>query len=269
MLSIRKPAVAGQFYYGTGANLEKQVAGYVNEEKNKEKAIGLISPHAGFIYSGAVAGSVYSRIFMPNTIVLIGPNHTGLGKRVSMMTSGAWEIPGGLVEIDSELAKTILNQSSIFEEDEQAHYYEHSLEVQLPFIRYFSEKTKIIPITMFPVSLEECHIVGDVLASAIRQTNYSVVISASSDMSHYVSDSVAREKDNKAIERILALDPDGLHNVVKQYEITMCGYAPSTAMLYAAKALGATSTELVNYMTSGDVSGDYSHVVGYAGIIIK
>lgn len=269
MLSIRKPAVAGQFYYGTSAALEKQVADYVNKVKDKEKAIGLISPHAGLMYSGAVAGSVYSRILMPDTIILIGPNHTGFGKRVSMMTSGAWEIPGDMVEINNELAKTILNHSSIFEEDENAHYYEHSLEVQLPFIRYFSKKTKIVPITMFPVSLEECRVVGEALAAAISQTRYPVVISASSDMSHYVSDSVAREKDNKAIERILALDPAGLHKVVRKYEITMCGYAPSTAMLYAATALGAAKAELVNYMTSGDVSGDYSHVVGYAGFIVK
>ena len=269
MLTIRKPAVAGQFYSGTGTGLEKQVAAYVKETKEKEKVIGFISPHAGLMYSGAVAGSVYSRILMPETVILIGPNHTGLGKRVSIMTSGSWEIPGALVGIDNKLAERMLNQSPVFSEDMQAHYYEHSLEVQLPFISYFSKKTKIVPITMFSVSLDDCRIVGEALAAVIGQTDYYVVISASSDMSHYVSDSVAREKDNKAIERILALDPAGLYDVVKKYDITMCGYAPSTAMLYAAKALGATKAELVNYMTSGDVSGDYSHVVGYAGVVIK
>jgi AmmeMemoRadiSam system protein B len=269
MLTIRKPAVAGQFYFGTSSALTNQVASYVNATQEKEKVIGIISPHAGFMYSGSVAGSVYSRIAMPDTFILIGPNHTGRGKPVSMMTSGAWEIPSGVVAIDKELAERILSQSPEFSEDDEAHYYEHSLEVQLPFIRYFSNHVKIVPITMFTTSLQDCQTVGESLAEAINQTPYPVVIAASSDMSHYVSDTVAREKDKKAIERILSLDPVGLHNVVRKYGITMCGYAPSTAMLYAAKALGATHAELVNYMTSGDVSGDYSHVVGYAGIMIK
>ncbi|HLC16481.1 MAG TPA: AmmeMemoRadiSam system protein B [Thermodesulfovibrionia bacterium] len=269
MLTLRKPAVAGQFYSGTSSALLKQVAGYVNETQEKEQVKAIISPHAGLMYSGSVAGSVYSRIAMPDTFILIGPNHTGLGKHVSMMTSGAWEIPTGLVTIDTELAERIFTLSSEFSKDDEAHYYEHSLEVQLPFIRYFSENVKIVPITMFTTSLKDCQRVGESLAKAVSQTPYPVVIAASSDMSHYVSDTVAREKDKKAIERILSLDPEGLFNDVRQYGISMCGYGPSTAMLYAAKALGATHAELVKYMTSGDVSGDYSHVVGYAGIIVK
>jgi hypothetical protein len=265
----RSPIVAGQFYYGTDDGLNRQVAGYVDENRERQEVIGIISPHAGLMYSGAVAGSLYSKIIFPETFILIGPNHSGLGKSISLMRSGSWEIPIGTLEIDEEVAAMILNTSEIVFEDAKAHYYEHSLEVQLPFIYYFSPKAKIVPITMMSTSLENCQALGQTLADVIQSVDRQIVIVASSDMNHYETDEVTREKDAIAIEKALSLDPEGLYHAVRRYGISMCGYGPATTMLYAAKALGATSAELVDYMTSGEINGDYSRVVGYAGIAVK
>jgi len=265
----RKPAVAGQFYSATASALSKQVAGYVKPDEIREKAIGVISPHAGLMYSGAVAGAVYSKIEFPHTFVLIGPNHTGIGKPLSIMSCGEWEIPTGSLKIDEVLARKILDCSEEIEEDISAHLMEHSLEVQLPFILRFSSDVKIVPIAMMTDSLDSCRLAGEAIADAIKDTGYFVTIVASSDMSHYEADSVAREKDKKAIDRILVLDPEGLYKIVKKESISMCGYIPATVMLYAAKRLGAKEAFLVKYATSGDVSGDYSYVVGYTGIIVK
>lgn len=265
----RRPAVAGQFYSASASGLLREVQRYVEASAIKEEVIGAVSPHAGLMYSGAVAGAIYSRIKLPHTIILIGPNHTGMGRAVSIMTHGEWEIPTGTVKIDSTLAKKIIYSSRLIEEDNIAHSMEHSLEVQLPFILYFSRDTMIVPITMMLDSLDTCREVGLSIADAIKDTEYSVIIVASSDMTHYESDSQARVKDKKAIDKILGLDPEGLYKIVTREKISMCGIAPTTAMLYAAKHLGAKEAQLVKYMTSGDVSGDYSYVVGYAGIIVK
>jgi len=265
----RKPAVAGQFYSASSSGLLKEVQRYIEVPPVKEKVIGVVSPHAGLMYSGAVAGAVYSRIEFPHTFILIGPNHTGLGKPISIMAHGEWEIPTGSLKIDDALAKKILDRSKIIEEDNSAHSFEHSLEVQLPFILYFSSDVKIVPITMMTNSLNHCRSVGETIADAIKDTEYPITIIASSDMSHYEADSVARTKDKKAIDRILSLDPDGLYGTVVKEHISMCGFIPVTTMLFAAKKLGAKDAILVKYMTSGEVSGDYGYVVGYAGLIIK
>ena len=265
----RKPAVAGQFYPASSSALSKQVRNYVQSDKRREKVIGAVCPHAGLIYSGAVAGAVYSGIEFPHTFVLIGPNHTGTGKPFSVMTYGEWEIPTGSLKIDSMLANKILNSFKSFEDDCSAHLKEHSLEVQLPFIIHFSSKVQIVPVTIMIDNLGSCRLIGEALAGAIKDTDYAVTIIASSDMSHYETDSMARAKDKKAIDRILALDPEGLYETVMKESISMCGFAPATAMLFASKKLGAREASMVKYMTSGDVSGDYNHVVGYAGIIVK
>ncbi|MBI5049833.1 MAG: AmmeMemoRadiSam system protein B [Nitrospirae bacterium] len=264
----RKPAVAGQFYSGSSTGLSKEVQGYI-ETSAKEKVLGAVSPHAGLMYSGTVAGAVYSRIEFPHTFVLIGPNHTGMGRDVSIMTSGEWDMPTGSLKIDEVLAKNITGKSKIIEEDSSAHLMEHSLEVQIPFILHFSSDVMIVPITMMAHSHDACKEIGETLADAVRNTNYPVTIVASSDMTHYESDAKARIKDKKAIDRILDIDPEGLYKTVVKERISMCGFAPATAMLYAVKNLGAKKAALVKYMTSGDVSGDYERVVGYAGVIIK
>lgn len=265
----RSPAVAGQFYQGTASKLTQQVKQYINSSAVKEHAIGILAPHAGLIYSGSVAGEVYSAIEFPKTFVLIGPNHTGLGAKVSMMASGEWEIPTGIFSIDEKLSWRIAVNTPIISKDANAHTFEHSLEVQLPFIAYFSTEPKIVPITVMSASLEECRLLGEGIAKSIKEVNYAAVIVASSDMSHYVPDDVARQKDRKAIEMIKSLNPEGLYTVVSRERISMCGYLPAAVMLFAAKALGAIEARLIKYSTSGEVSGDYDQVVGYAGMIVK
>ncbi|MDI6801341.1 MAG: AmmeMemoRadiSam system protein B [Thermodesulfovibrionales bacterium] len=265
----RQPAVAGQFYYETATKLKKQVEQYIVDTVAKEKAIGIVSPHAGLMYSGHVAGAVYSSIQFPDTFILLGPNHTGLGARVSIMSSGEWEIPTGVFTIDENLAKKIKQKAPHVVEDVQAHIFEHSLEVQLPFISYFSDKVKIVPIAVMRADIDECRAIGKGIAQSIKETGCNVVIAASSDMSHYVPDDIARKLDGLAIDKMLSLDPEGLYSIVEKERISMCGFLPATIMLCAAIELGATSAQLIKYATSGDISGDYEHVVGYAGIVIK
>ncbi|MBI5102302.1 MAG: AmmeMemoRadiSam system protein B [Nitrospirae bacterium] len=265
----RAPAVAGQFYQGSAARLKDQVAQYIVSAPLKEEAIGIMSPHAGLIYSGHVAGAVFSSIKIPKTFILLGPNHTGLGPAISIMDEGEWEIPTGSLQIDRKLAVKIAANYEKVTKDSKAHIFEHSLEVQLPFISYLSADAKIVPIALLSASYEECAGLADAVAAAIRGADYPVVILASSDMSHYLPDSVARKKDSLAIDRILDLDPHGLYETVLTERISMCGYLPATVMLYASKLLGAGSARLVKYATSGDISGDYDSVVGYAGIIVK
>lgn len=264
----RKAAVAGQFYHAAAQKLTQQVEEYVSARASKTRAIGVLSPHAGLIYSGATAGQVYSSIEMPETFILIGPNHTGLGASISLMREGEWEIPSGTLSIDERLANRIAADAPAVTADTQAHLFEHSLEVQLPFIRYFSKEAKIVPITVLSASLDDCRFLGRGIASAITGVGYPVVIVASSDMSHYVPEETARKKDSLAIEKILSLDPEGLYNTVRKEQITMCGYLPATIMLFAAKELGAREARLVKYATSAEASGDYDHVVGYAGMVI-
>jgi len=265
----RKPAVAGYFYSASPSGLSREVQQYIETSAQKEKAIGILSPHAGLIYSGAVAGAVYSRIEFPQTFILIGPNHTGVDKPISIMLEGEWEMPTGSLEIDKVLAKKILKYAAEVEEDNLAHSMEHSLEVQLPFILYFSSHVKIVPIVMMTDSLNSCRLLGKAIAEAIKETDYPVTVVASSDMTHYELDSIARQKDNQAIDRVISLDPEGLYETVIKNGISMCGFIPATTMLFAAKRLGAKEALLMKYMTSGEVSGDYDHVVGYAGMIIK
>lgn len=265
----RSPAVAGQFYYGTPTKLAEQVDQYIDKKARKERVIGMVSPHAGLMYSGPVAGAVYSAIDFPETFILIGPNHTGLGARISLMESGEWEIPTGEFNIDEKISYKIAMNVPIVTKDTKAHMFEHSLEVQLPFISFFSNHVKIVPVIMLSASVEECELLGDGIANAVKAAGYPVVIVASSDMSHYVPDNIARQKDGKAIDKILSLDAEGLYEIVAKERISMCGYLPVTTLLFAAKALGARSARLVKYSTSAEVSGDYDHVVGYAGIVLR
>lgn len=265
----RSASVAGQFYYGTASKLNQQVAQYIDKNAVRENAIGILVPHAGLIYSGAVAGAVYSSIILPKTVLLLGPNHTGIGPKISMMDEGEWEIPTGTFTIDKKLAgKVALNTLNVTR-DSQAHMFEHSLEVQLPFLAYLAHDIKIMPISILSATLADCITLAEGIAKAVRLVDYPVVIAASSDMSHYLTEKLARQKDKKAIDKILEINPEGLYETVVQERISMCGYLPATVMLLASQLLGAESARLVRYMTSGDVSGDYDSVVGYAGIILR
>ncbi len=266
---IREPAVAGQFYRATEEGLRKEVSLYL-KELPRETVIGAVSPHAGLMYSGHVAGLVYSKIEFPDSFIIIGPNHTGLGSSVSIMTEGIWNTPLSDMEIDSFLAERIYRKAkTLIEKDSRAHLFEHSIEVQLPFIAYLKKDIKFVPISMMQASLDECKALGEAIAQAVEETDYTVTIVASSDMSHYLTAQEARRLDFLAIERILELDPEGLYNTVLNKRISMCGFLPVTTMLFASLKLGAQRAELIKYANSGDINGDYSQVVGYAGIIVK
>src|SRR5208337_3994061 len=234
----RPPAVAGQFYYGTATRLKSQVEQYVSRDAGREKVIGVLAPHAGLMYSGDVAGAVYSSISFPETFVLLGPNHSGRGPRLSVMASGEWEIPGAILPVDEALAGAMAAEIPAMSVDTQAHQFEHSIEVQLPFISYFSCSVKIVPVIVTNASLKDCRTIGEGMARAVRNSGREVVIVASSDMSHYVSDALARTLDDLALRKVLDLDPEGLYTIVTERNISMCGFIPAAIMLYAAKALG-------------------------------
>ncbi len=266
---IRNPVVSGQFYPGSASTLEEQIKQFIDEGAPKEEVLGLVSPHAGYMYSGPVAGAVISRIEFKDTFVIMGPNHTGLGQPFSIMTEGTWRTPLGEVEIDSALAKRILQSSPTLKEDHVAHLEEHSIEVQLPFLQYFKPDVKIVPIVLTHATGDTYKEIGKGIAGAIKDLKREAIIIASSDMTHYENQESANMKDNLAIEAILELNEDELLERVAEYHITMCGYAPTVALLSACKELGARQAELVRYQTSGDITGDYRSVVGYAGVIIK
>jgi len=266
---IRNPVVAGQFYPKAPEQLKEMINTFVDEKAAKEDVVGFIAPHAGYMYSGHVAGAVISRVKFKDTFIIMGPNHTGQGKPLSIMTDGSWKTPLGEVGIDTELGKKILAVSGHLEEDHLAHQYEHSIEVQLPFLQYFKPDIKIVPILLSYTSDEVYKEIGRGLARAIKESGEGVVILASSDMTHYESQESARRKDNQAIEAILELNEDELLKRVHELDISMCGYAPAVSLISAAKELGASGAELVSYRTSGDTTGDYSAVVGYAGVLIK
>jgi len=265
----RKPAVAGAFYSGNATELREHVASFMTAGTERRKVIGAMSPHAGLVYSGSVAGMVYSGIEPPDSFILMGPNHTGLGRAISIMSEGVWEVPTGKLAIDSALAASIASNSRELFEDDAAHMFEHSLEVQLPFIVETAPEARIVPITIMHATLDGLMELGRAVASAVREASYPVVIVASTDMSHFLSDKEARELDQHAIDRILDMDPEGLYRVVREEGITMCGFMPTVAMLSAAKELGAQKAELLRYTTSAEVSGDFQKVVGYAGVLIS
>ncbi|MBA7624408.1 hypothetical protein ES703_31816 [subsurface metagenome] len=265
---IRNPVVSGQFYPASPSQLKAMIEGMVDEKAAKEEVIGLVSPHAGYIYSGWVAGAVMSKIKFKDTFIIMGPNHTGMGKPCSIMTEGVWKTPLGEVEIDSELGKRILATSSYLQEDYAAHQYEHSIEVQIPFLQYFKPDIRLVPIILAYSSGAIYKEIGREIAKAIKDSNKEVVIIASSDMTHYEPQESAQRKDMQAIEAILDLNEDELLRRIDELDISMCGYAPTVSLISAAKELGATGAELVRYQTSGDTTGDYSAVVGYAGVII-
>jgi AmmeMemoRadiSam system protein B len=266
---IRNPVVAGMFYPGSATALRQKISEFVDDSATKENVAGLVSPHAGYMYSGAVAGAVISRVIFKDTFVIMGPNHTGMGQPFSIMAEGLWKTPLGDVEIDTELASAIIEMAPSLQADHVAHLEEHSIEVQLPFLQYFKQDVKIVPIILARGTGDIYKEIGQGIAAACRELRREVVVMASSDMNHYESHHIANEKDSKAIEAILALDEDELLKRVAEFRISMCGYGPTVALLSSCKEMGATVAELVSHQTSGDVTGDRHSVVGYAGILIK
>ena len=272
--AVRTPAVAGRFYPGRADELLRDIRQYSPADAaGRIAAIGCVAPHAGYIYSGSVAGAVYSRLEIPEHCVILCPNHTGKGRPLAVMASTTWQTPLGEVAADADLSVRLLARFPPLQEDSAAHRGEHAIEVQLPFLQVQQPQLKIAPIAVGTSNFDVLRGLGEALADVIadqeEQHREKVLIVASSDMNHYESDAVTRAKDRKAIERVLALDARGLWEVVMNEDISMCGFGPTVVMLTAAKLLGATSATLVKYATSGDVSGDYESVVGYAGIIVE
>jgi AmmeMemoRadiSam system protein B len=268
IVMIRNPAVAGQFYPGRPRELEREVGRLTREAKEKIRAVGVVVPHAGYVYSGAVAGEVFSRIEIPDRHVIFCPNHTGTGAKAAVVTKGSWRMPWGDVPVDEALGGKLLAASPLLSEDDTAHAREHSLEVQLPFIRRFREEFRFVPVALGNLSLSSCRSLGEATAAVLREESSPPLLIASSDMTHYEPDATARKKDEKAIDRILALDPEGLYGTVRSERISMCGVVPVTVLLFAALSLGASSARLIKYATSGEVSGEYGQVVGYAGLAV-
>jgi len=266
---LRHPAVAGRFYPGDPDDLRSEARDYLSQTTQRPvKAIGCIAPHAGYMYSGHVAGAVFARIEIPERCVVLCPNHTGMGRALAVMSEGSWQTPLGEVPIDAQLAGALKERFPALQEDSAAHRAEHAAEVELPFLQLRQPRLRFLPIALGTAQFEVLAELGTALAEVIASQEESVLIVASSDMNHYESDAVTRAKDHRAIERILTLDARGLFDVVTQQDISMCGFGPAVAMLTAARQLGAKSAELVKYATSGDVSGDRDMVVGYAGMVV-
>jgi len=265
---IRRPVVAGQFYPQTETSLRKILSGLIEPVSEKQNAIGIIMPHAGYVYSGHVAGLTISKVDIKKTVIILGTNHTGAGERFSIMTNGSWATPLGDVKIDTEIAESILKESPLLKEDTLAHMYEHSIEVELPFLQYLENDVKIVPIVIAQAKLSEYQKLGEDIAGGFKKVGRSGLFMASTDMTHYESKESAEQKDRFAIDAILALNEEKLFQAVKENDISMCGLAPTCVLLSLCKNMGATKAGLVKYQTSGDTSGDYSSVVGYAGMII-
>lgn len=264
---VRYPAVAGQFYAGTKSALQKEVEKYLSKAPDKIRAVGVVSPHAGYSYSGPVAGTTLSAVEFEASCIIMGPNHTAEGRPFSIMTEGIWRTPLGDCEIDSQMAKSILGNSEYLQEDDVAHRYEHSVEVQIPFLQILKDEFEIVPIVLSQAKIEVYKEIGKGIAKSVKEKRTATII-ASSDMTHYEPKEIAKEKDEKAIEAILNLDEDSLMSAIEKYDISMCGYAPVCVMLAASKELGARNARLIKYQTSGETTGEYDSVVGYAGIVV-
>ncbi len=269
---LRTPAVAGRFYSSDSRELTQQVDACLAQKDGtvrKVAARGCVVPHAGYMYSGHVAGAVYASLEIPTRCILLGPRHFPHGEPMAILTAGSWQTPLGNAEIDSALSTELARACPRLREDPVAHAREHSLEVQIPFLQRLVKDFRFVPVVLatdrYPLLEELGHAVAQVVAA---QTDPILVI-ASTDMNHYESDAITRRKDQLAIARILELDPRGLFDTVRSEGITMCGYAATAAALVTMRDLGAKEAQLVQYATSGDITGDRDEVVGYAGMVFR
>lgn len=268
---LRLPAVAGRFYPSDAAELTAQIRQYASPESASKpvKAMACLVPHAGYMYSGHVAGAVFSRLELPRKIIILGVRHFPRGASAAILSSGAWRTPLGDAAIDEELAQAIRRVCPLLREDAIAHTGEHSLEVQIPFLQVLSPDFSFVPVALGTIRFEELVSVGEGLGRVLTHAAEEVLLLTTSDLNHYEDDATTRNKDAKAIDRLLALDARGLYDTCRNEEISMCGLGPAVAMLTALSSLGAKETELVRYATSGDASGDRNSVVGYAGMIFR
>lgn len=275
----RLPIVSGSFYPGNKEELVNSVKTYMGlsaysaspagDNTENRKILGAISPHAGYVYSGRVMGSVFSRIDVPDTVVVLAPNHTGRGSPFSVWPDGCWITPLGETSIDEELVTEILGSCELLEKDRAAHINEHSAEVILPFLQYSNPGVRIVVIVIMSDDFEDLRMIGRSIGSVLNATRPDALVVASSDMTHYESRQSAGRKDKSAIAEIVALREEGLYRVARELKVTMCGVNPVISMMVCSKERAAIKAELTGYETSGDVTGDYDRVVGYAGVIIE
>jgi MEMO1 family protein len=268
-MMVRLAAVSGRFYPADPSELSSLVREFASgSDKPAQKHFrACLVPHAGYMYSGHVAGAVFARIAMPKKVIILGVRHTPRGEATAILSEGAWRTPLGDAPIDSPLAEDIRKACPLLRNDSVAHSAEHSLEVQLPFLQVLDAGFSFVPIALGTVHFPSLVSIGEGLGNVLRNTKEEVLLLTTSDLNHYEDDGTTRRKDGKAIERLLALDPLGLFDVCRHEDISMCGLGPAVAMLTALRALGETHSELVKYATSADVSGDYDTVVGYAGML--
>ncbi len=269
---MRFPAVAGMFYEGTAPRLQSQVEECFAANppaSAKETFIGAVVPHAGLMYSGHVAAAFYGMADLPRRLIILCPNHTGAGHYAAVSKADAWRTPLGDVPVDGELSKALMDAAPRLRPDDAAHAREHSLEVQLPFLQRLLPSFRFVPICLGAPRYELCEEIGKAIAEVVGTASERIGILASSDLNHYEDQRTTLRKDQLAIDALLARDPERLWRVVEESDISMCGYIPATTMLIAANALGATRAKLLKHATSGDVSGDYDRVVGYASLVVE
>lgn len=279
MIKIRRPCQAGAFYEGTPESLRKQIEDcFLNElgprslpkapKRGPRRLVGLLCPHAGYMFSGPVAAYSYHSLAAdgkPDVVILFGPNHTGYGSGLAIVNGGFWRTPFGDVEVDGETANEIVREARVVDVDDSAHRLEHSIEVQLPFLQYlYGSEFKIVPVSFLMQDLTSARDVGRAAAKVLAKKN--AVIIASSDMTHYEPQNSAERKDKKALEAVVRMDEAEFFSTIETHRVSTCGYGPTAALIIASKALGAKKAKLLCYKTSGDVVGDYSSVVGYAAV---
>lgn len=278
----RKPSVSGIFYSSNKEQLVDELKGcFTNKvfgpgrlppSDQVRKIYGMVSPHAGYLYSGSVAANGYYSVSSSkfNNVILVGPNHYGLGSSVATTMNGIWESPIGDVMVNPQVAKDIASRATSMDFDEFAHSRDHCLEVQIPFLLFVTEKFRIVPIILTNqdeyLALELGSAISDTVNECISKGDEFMLI-ASSDFTHYESNSEAHRKDSQLIKSILSLDITAFYYTLRQYNVSACGYGAIATVMVAAKNLGATRGELIRYATSGDVTGDKSSVVGYSSIL--
>jgi len=267
--TVREPAVAGQFYASDPKTLRRVIESFIEKQEPKLEARAAVVPHAGYIYSGSVTGMVFSSVLLPKRVIFLGPNHSGMGAALALSPADAWRTPLGVVPVDREINRILLAECPELREDPLAHSREHSLEVQIPFFQVLQPDFSFSAICVRTTEYETLEALGHAMARTIQALGETVMLVASSDMTHYETAETASKQDQFAIDRVLAIDPRGLYKVVLEKDITMCGFAPTVSVLIACSDLGASAGRLIRYTNSGHASGDFDQVVAYAGMVIE
>jgi AmmeMemoRadiSam system protein B len=266
---VRLPAVAGRFYPSDAAELSAQIREYISPENKltSRNVKACLVPHAGLMFSGHVAGAVFSSIRIPKKVVILGVRHRPPGSPAAIVSDGVWRTPLGDAEIDHVLAEKFAAACPLLTDDAAAHSKEHSLEMQIPFLQVLAPDFSFVPIALGTAHFETLVSVGQAIGAVLAAEKNEVLLVTSSDLNHYEDDVTTRAKDGKAIEQLLSMDARGLYDVCRKEEISMCGLGPAVAMLTALHIFKASKAELIRYATSADRSGDPSAVVGYAGMV--